>query len=532
MSMQQSRIGALILLQLAASLGHLGEATTGRRRRTRHTYPSPEPTSEPAATAATAVPGGWSDGDFADYVFDTHENVWIGKASSPPIADATSAPETPTDDAVTADAVTTDAKKSVWAASSTPPIAEATAAPETPKHDAVWKATHFFDASNNVWKAVSTPPVAETASALETPPDDAVIADAAAIGSMINDQSDMEGMEATQSESTAAPIYALRHGRGIFAIASGTGCYEGAKGQAQARFGVATADVDLFVPSVFEMLQNQSKKEDFAPHDTVLNEFSSDNHQRRLDVPAEDTTAQSATTHICDVLHSGKHSFNQISIRLERRSSPTPDGSSAAVKDSSSSYHHHGSFQAKEEWFDGLDGEYSLECIHHECILGLYFGIGASAAADCEADSCDTIYEKGVTSLKLQGTTELAYQGADPTMLACVENCGGDDGHAVVDIDTEHAEMMTASQFDSSAVQVQTSHSTEAPKTGKGKAAKTAKTAKGELYKCALRDVSDVMTLPDSLNLSACVGTNIYSNLFLPFNQQCCATHHRSCKIR
>ena len=280
--------------------------------------------------------------------------------------------------------------------------------------------------------------------------------------------------------ASGAPIYELKHGLGVFTIASGTGCYEGAKGQAQARFGVLTADVDLFVPSVLDMLDDDTGA---TPQDTVFEKVNEDDDvQRRLDFPTNRTDS-----HQCDIFHRGKKSFNQISVSMERRSSPVNDR--GAVQDTSSSYHHHGTFKAKEDWYDGMTGEYSLSCIHHECTMSLTFGIGGSE--NCENGSCGTSGsmsafakgEKGTTSLKLQGTTELAYQGADTSMLVCVENCEDDAGGPAVNTDAEYVETISVRSFDNNIVQVHSSHGTKAPKAAKGaggtKAPKAAKGAGG-----------------------------------------------------
>lgn len=144
------------------------------------------------------------------------------------------------------------------------------------------------------------------------------------------DADDTESTTATRKTIAAAPIYEFKHGLGVFTIASGAGCYEGAKGQAQARFGVFAADVDLFVPSVLDMLDEDGA----VPQDTVFDKVSEDDEsdaQRRLDSPVNRTDS-----HQCDIFHSGKQSFNQMSISLERRSSPTNYG--RAAQDSSKSY--------------------------------------------------------------------------------------------------------------------------------------------------------------------------------------------------
>jgi len=350
--------------------------------------------------------------------------------------------------------------------------------------------------ANDVWIAASSPPIAEATSA-PMPTDDVITIDAAAIGSMITDQSDMEGKEATQSESTAAPIYALRHGRGIFAITGGTGCYKGARGQAQARFSIQSSRVDLFVPSIswtFDDIDDIG----IGPQDTSWTRANSDG--RRLNESegiVEDANRHHFDRRVkspqagCNLFREGEDSFNIISLNLEWRFNPS---GSKHLMDSSSTYHEHGEFQAQEEWFAGISGEYSLSCVHHECKLVFYFGIGPSTKGffsttrDRRELLADDNDKDQMTSLYLQGTTELAYQGPDTDMLVCIENCEVEgsaykaQAELLVGLDAEHNEAINLRTFDNADSLVQLySHGK-----GKGYSAKGTKGSKGKKWQFIL----------------------------------------------
>jgi len=663
MSIPRWNVGALILLQLAASLCHLGEATAARRRRARHTYPSPEPTAEPVTAAATDVSGGRDGIVFGDYVFDTNKNAWVDKASSPPVAQTTSAPETPADDTVNTDAVTTDANKDMRTAASSPPVTETTSAPETPAGAAfttnvdklisadgnkiVWKetswepvptdmsgesgggaangmsgddtvttdvwigtspqtasapemptdnavttdaykhivwvetssepvATHVLgesgvggnkiprddavttdvwiaassppiaqttsapeirpdntvttDASNivwvetssepvathvlgesgvggnkiprddavttDVWIAASSPPIAQTTSAPEIRPDNTVTTDAYNIvwvetssepvathvldkrggggNEMPRDDAvatdvwiaassppiaqttsapEMPGDDdtvTTDAEGIAAPVYALSHGRGVFAVTGGTGCYMSAQGQAQVNFGVQTSRVDLFVPSITWIFGDIAGS-GMGPQDTSWNRATSDG--RRLDdnggaeedANSPDFDHRFKSSFECDILcNQNRGKFcKTISLDLKRHHNPSDN---TYIADSTSSYHEHGSFVAQEEWFAGISGEYSLSCVHHECRLSFHFGVGPSTNEFSRRPNG----EEQITSLSLQGTTELAFQGTDTDRLVCIENCGGDNStnKVNVEIEAERYETINVRNFD------------------------------------------------------------------------------------
>ena len=296
----------------------------------------------------------------------------------------------------------------------------------------------------------------------------------------------------SSAKNKAAPTHEFSHGLGIFTIASGTGCYEGAHGQAQARFGVADSNIDVFVPSVFAMLEADS-----SPQDTLFNavdddsdgDGSIDRRRRRihvLDVEGgdgklldddadhldDDGAAPTSTSrsHECDIFHSGRKSFNQISLELERGANPQ-----GSVMSTSTSYHQHGTFKAREEWFDGLGGQYSIACVHHECLISLHFGTGPSAAAV----TGETNGKRGATSLTLQGTTELACQGQNTDSLVCVENCENIASVSTIDTDAEYVEgTINVRAFDNNIVQAHSSHGTRAPKAAKS--AKASKPPKGK----------------------------------------------------
>ena len=163
----------------------------------------------------------------------------------------------------------------------------------------------------------------------------------------------------TDTNALPTPVYELQHGRGLFAIVGGTGCFKDARGQAQARFNVLSCSrIDLFVPAISWIF------DEVGLQDTIFN---------KVHLPAgEDGIHRKLSATTCDLLRSGKHSFSQISLNLRRRSNPpNPD---RKVMESSSTLHEHGAFEAREEWFDErVEGEYSLSCIFHECKVFLNF---------------------------------------------------------------------------------------------------------------------------------------------------------------
>ena len=150
--------------------------------------------------------------------------------------------------------------------------------------------------------------------------------------------------------ASAAPIYALRHGLGVFAVIGGTGCYEGARGQAQAEFGIKTSRVDLFVPSISWIFDYDYD----GPQDTVWMRAGDDgrrlhgpgvrkaaNNDEPIAVADENDTTNTRTAatstnpfpgndhghrrlnnHRCDMFRKRVDSFNIISLDLERRSNP------------------------------------------------------------------------------------------------------------------------------------------------------------------------------------------------------------------
>ena len=76
-------------------------------------------------------------------------------------------------------------------------------------------------------------------------------------------------------EEVDGPIYELQHGRALFAITGGTGCYEGARGQAQARFDIVDGSVaNLFVPAVTWIFDED------GPQDTTLKKVDDGNRRR------------------------------------------------------------------------------------------------------------------------------------------------------------------------------------------------------------------------------------------------------------
>ena len=123
-----------------------------------------------------------------------------------------------------------------------------------------------------------------------------------------------------------------------------------------------------------------------------------------------------------------------------------------SVQESSSTYHEHGSFASTVEWYEDVCGDYSISCSHHECRLGLYF-------VPCKDDDAETTDEganndfsnHGFTTLQLQGTTELAFQGATTGLLECVENCDASSNTPNgVGLDQEFMEGFQLQNFDNS----------------------------------------------------------------------------------
>lgn len=394
-------VDALLLLLLPAVSGHLGDATSsGRHRQTRHVHPTLEPTakSEPASA------------ETGEYVLDANNDVWIAAASSPPIAATTNAPHA-----------------------------------QLPKYDAITTDAAFTSSSTTNDK-LDLEEMASISSGM--PRGGTITADATMSSSTIADQFNLDEMMAGNAQSAAGPIFGLRHGRGAFAITGGAGCYRNARGQAQADFGVQRSRVHLFVPSISWIFDDIDENA-MRPQDTTWT------RHRRMQEAQE-----------CNLFREGADSFNIISLNLERRSNP-PDP--RYIKESRTSHHEHGVFWAQEQWFEGISGEYSLSCVHHDCILSFHFGIGPSTSDPSsklgekrnlvkDEDDRDEIHNhQVVTSLNLQGTTELAYQGADTDLLVCIENCGemGSTYNSQIEADAEHYEAINLRNFDNTESLVQ-----------------------------------------------------------------------------
>ena len=413
-------VDALLLLLLPAVSGHLGDATSsGWHRQTRHVHPTLEPTakSEPATV------------ETGEYVLDANNDVWIAAASSPPIAATTNAPQLLRYDTITTDAAFTSSSTT---------------------NDKL-----------DLEKMASSPPIAAIANAPGMPRGNTITADAAMSSSTIADQLYLDEMMAGNAESAAGPIFGLRHGRGAFAITGGVGCYKGARGQAQADFGVQTSRVHLFVPTISWIFDDIDENA-MGPQDTTWN------RDRRMQEAQE-----------CKLLREGADSFNIISLNLERRSNPLD---TRYIKESRTSHHEHGVFWAQEQWFEGISGEYSLSCVHHDCILSFHFGIGPSTSDSSsklgkkrnlvnDEDSRDRDHNHlVVTSLNLQGTTELAYQGADTDLLVCIDNCGemGSTYNSQIEVDSEHNEAINLRNFDNTESLIQLDSHGKGKGKGKG----------------------------------------------------------------
>ena len=473
--MSSSKAIHLLLLHAVIQLLGISVQPDGvsaeQHRITRHTSPSPEPTFEPTSfSAAVHV-------DSMPVSLDVEEGVGVGKEF---------------------DENALDLNSEAWKSGSSP-ITDSTRLPGT-----------------------------TTTSDIHVPTD-------AVLGTLVIDKTeevlvgvvnDYNTQSSSQTDgigaASAAPIYALRHGLGVFAVIGGTGCYEGAKGQAQAEFGIKTSRVDLFVPSISWIFDDD---DDDGPQDTVWKRAGDDG--RRLHGPgvrnaandepiavnvtlnnydenAATNTRTTATStnpfpgkdhghrklnnHRCDMFRKSVDSFNIISLDLERRSNPMENKN---VMKSSSSHHEHGEFSARERWFAGVQGKYSLSCLHHECKLSFHFGI-----SPLNKDSSSTMKRRNLiaaeaenyetTSLFLQGTTELAYQGQSTDMLVCIENCdvmttdlkGSGPSDSSVKLDAEHIEAINLRAFDNSVSLLQVGVST-----AKGtKAPKATKTPKGKSY--------------------------------------------------
>lgn len=154
-----------------------------------------------------------------------------------------------------------------------------------------------------------------------------------------------------------------------------------------------------------------------GPQDTTLKKVA-DGNRRRL--TSTGTTDMSGTPNsrklvapFCDVFRSGNDGFNQISLTLEKRSNHPNTGGN--IQETASSHHEHGIFQARQDWFEEVKGEYSLSCIFHECKMSFFFEVEGGP----------------MSSLSLQGTTELACEGASADMLRCVDHCDGVEGGAL-----------------------------------------------------------------------------------------------------
>ena len=98
------------------------------------------------------------------------------------------------------------------------------------------------------------------------------------------------------------------------------------------------------------------------------------------------------------------------------------ENDATTVQETSTTHHEHGTFAATAEWYSDVCGDYSISCTHHECLMGLYFVPCKDADAET-TDGGNPFSTNGFTSLQLQGTTELAFQGSSTSLLECVENC-------------------------------------------------------------------------------------------------------------
>ena len=147
-------------------------------------------------------------------------------------------------------------------------------------------------------------------------------------------------------------------------------------------------------------------------------------------------TSRSLTTDTCSQLvNAAGGSGNLLSLKLTRG-----DNEATTVQDSSTTYHEHGAFAATAEWHSDVCGDYSISCTHHECLMGLYFVPCKDGDAET-TDGGNAFSNHGFTSLQLQGTTELAFQGATTSLLECIRNCDNVNKFGSVGLDSEFMEI-------------------------------------------------------------------------------------------
>lgn len=155
-------------------------------------------------------------------------------------------------------------------------------------------------------------------------------------------------------------------------------------------------------------------------------------------------SSRSLNADTCSQLVDSDGSGHLLSLKFTKGEN---DGNN--VQDSTRTYHEHGSFEATAEWYSDVCGDYSISCTHHECLMGLYFVPCKDADAET-TDGGNAFSNHGFTSLQLQGTTELAFQGATTSLLECVKNCDGINKAAGVGLDQEFMEGFQVQNFDNS----------------------------------------------------------------------------------
>ena len=180
-------------------------------------------------------------------------------------------------------------------------------------------------------------------------------------------------------------------------------------------------------------------------------------------------TSRSLTTNTCSQLvDAAGGSGNLLSLKLTRG-----DNEATTVQDSSTTYHEHGAFAATAEWYSDVCGDYSISCTHHECLMGLYFVPCKDGDAET-TDGGNAFSNHGFTSLQLQGTTELAFQGATTSLLECIRNCDNVNKFGSVGLDSEFMEIQNFAGDTITAL----AHSPKSPKAPKAPTPKTPKAPK------------------------------------------------------
>ena len=245
-------------------------------------------------------------------------------------------------------------------------------------------------------------------------------------------------------------------------------------------FGARKKAIDWIVPNYFQFNSLTVKNNDIMKltlaYRAVLASLVASclpGHQLVSARSLLELTSRSLTTDTCSQLVDATGgSGNLLSLKLTRG-----DNEATTVQDSSKTYHEHGTFAATAEWYSDVCGDYSISCTHHECLMGLYFVPCKDADAET-TDGGNAFSNNGFTSLQLQGTTELAFQGATTSLLECVRNCDNVNQAGGVGLDAEFMEIQNFAGDDTITVLAKTPKAPKAP-TPKTPKAPKAPTPKG-----------------------------------------------------